>query len=73
MGKSRHRLSFILARMKFITAAGKSVLKLVKFQSIVSKSCKMIKKYSGAKLANFLCIFLHYALRKITTFKPKEV
>ena len=49
---------------KFITTALKSILKLVKLQSLVAKCCKMRKIYP-CKVCEF-CILLYYA-RKIDT------
>jgi hypothetical protein len=42
-------------RTKSITTASKSMLKLVKLQSLAAKCCKM-RKYSHAKFANFVLI-----------------
>ena len=38
---------------KFVTAALKSILKLVKLQSLVAKYCKS-EKYNPVKFANFV-------------------
>ena len=49
---------------KFITTALKSILKLVKLQSLVAKCCKM-RKISPCKVCKF-CTLLYY-VRKIDT------
>ena len=43
-------------RTKSITTARKSMLKLVKLQSLVAKCCKMRKIYSPMKFAYFVLI-----------------
>ena len=62
--------------VKFITTALKSVLKLVKLQSLVAKCCKM-QKIQVCKIRKF-CILLYYARKTDTTiektvsiFRPK--
>ena len=55
---------------KFITTALKSILKLVKLQSLVTKRCKMWKMYACEDCK--FCIFLYYA-RKIDTDIEKTV
>ena len=56
--------------VKFITTALKSVLKLVKLQSLVAKYCKM-QKLQACKIRQF-CILLYYA-RKTDTNIEKTV
>ena len=55
---------------KFITTALKSILKLVKLQSLVAKRCKMWKMYACEDCK--FCIFL-YSARKIDTDIEKTV
>ena len=55
---------------KFITTALKSILQLVKLQSLISKHCKMWKMYACEDCK--FCIFLYYA-RKIDTNIEKMV
>ena len=53
--------------VKFITTALKSVLKLVKLQSLVAKCCKM-QKIQTYKICKF-CVLLHYARKTDTTIE----
>ena len=62
--------------VKFIATALKSVLKLVKLQSLVAKCCKM-QKIQACKIANFVyfCITrgkLIPLLRKRYQFSPRN-
>ena len=53
--------------VKFITTALKSVLNLVKLQSLVAKYCKM-QKIQAYKVCKF-CILLYYARKTDTTIE----
>ena len=53
--------------VKFITTALKSILNLVKLQSLVAKCCKM-QKIEACKICKF-CILLYYARKTDTTIE----
>jgi hypothetical protein len=70
IGNSSYRLNFDLGKKDeiYIIIAQKSILKLVKLQSLVAKCCKMRKIYSPVKFENFVYNYLHYTRGKNNQF-----
>ena len=68
MDQLHYRQNFENIRIvKFITTALKSVLNLVKLQSLVAKYCKM-QKLQACKIRKF-CILLYYGRKTDTTIE----